>query len=296
MITIRAYTLADANILVTYFNELNPSEQITARELDSRLAVWQFTWTICIDDKPVGYARVAPLPSLPGQYDLAMLIAPTWQRQGLGRQLIAFLKQALVGSDIMNLSWGLVDSQSDIASFLSQNGFEAEHEELILARPDLDELPLPPEGRSLSLHSYPLHQTIPLFCRLYAESFWSHAWNQPYAQDEVAADLISARDILFLVKEKRPFGFAWLHIDENREGKVEPIGILPEGQRAGNGRFLFISALHELKQRGASRAIIGAWATNTAAITLYQSLGFNHQQTITYYAYPIQSSIQNHKS
>jgi mycothiol synthase len=232
----------------------------------------------------VGYARVAPLPGLPGQYDLDMLIARVWQRQGLGSRLIAFLKQALVGSDVANLSWGVSDSQSGIANFLCQNGFKPDHEELILARPHLDDLPLPPAQPQLSLHTYPLHQTIPLFCRLYDASFAGHAWFQPYTPDEVAADLISARDILFLVAEKRPFGFAWLHVDEHNEGKIEPIGILPDGQGIGNGRFLFLSALHELKQRGAQSAIIGAWANNLAAIHLYESVGFSHQQTITYYA------------
>ncbi len=241
-------------------------------------------WVICAEEEPVGYACVAPLPGLPGQYDLDVMIARAWQRQRLGSQLIDFLKQELVGSDVKNLSWGVPDAQPGLAEFLLHNGFTVDHEEQILARPHLDNLPPRPNRSHLTIKTFSRRKAIQLFCRLYESSFSGHPWHQPYTPDEVAADLSSARDILFLMAGQRPFGFAWLHIDENNEGKVEPIGIIPEGQGVGNGRFLFLTALHQLKQQGASRAIIGAWATNTAAITLYKSLGFSHQQTITYYA------------
>ncbi|MCZ7667147.1 MAG: GNAT family N-acetyltransferase [Chloroflexi bacterium] len=144
--------------------------------------------------------------------------------------------------------------------------------------------PLPARPH-LSIHTYPLAKAIPLFCRLYAASFAGHAWNQPYTPDEVAADLREARDILFLVNEKRPFGFAWLHLDENKVGQIEPIGILPEGQGEGNGKYLYLAATYELKRRGAQRAIVGTWAANIPARNLYNNLDFHHQQTIIYYAY-----------
>lgn len=286
MITIRSYTSADSLILTPHFNALNPAEPVTPRQLDSRLSAWSLSWVICIEDNPVGYACVAPLPGLPGQYDLDVLIAPDWQRQRLGSQLIDFLKRELAASEVASMSWGMTDSQRGLAEFLLHNGFDVDHEEQILAHPNLGGLPLPP-SRSLTIKTFSRRKAIHLFCRLYKKSFIDHPWYQPYTPNEVAADMVSARDILFLMDGQRPFGFAWLHIDENNEGKVEPIGIIPEAQGVGNGRYLFLTALHQLKLRGASRAIIGAWATNTAAITLYRSLGFHHQQTITYYAIKI---------
>lgn len=289
MITIRPYTQADAGLLAAYFNELNATTPVTARSLHARLAAWSLTWVICREGQPVGYACVAPLPGLPGQYDLDVLVGREWQRQRLGSHLVDFLKQELVGSEVAALSWGVTDSQNGLADFLLHNGFTIDHEEQILARPHLSDLPLLPTRPNLTIKTLSRRNAIHLFCRLYEDAFNGHPWHQPYTPDEVAADLSSARDILFLTDSKRPFGFAWLHIDENDEGKVEPIGIVPEAQGMGNGRFLFLTALHQLKQRGASRAIIGAWATNTTAISLYHSLSFSHQQTITYYAYPIQS-------
>jgi len=288
MITIRTYKSADSLILAPHFNALNPAEPVTSRQLDSRLSAWSLSWVICIEDNPVGYTCVAPLPGLPGQYDLDVLIAREWQRKRLGSKLIDFLKHELVESEVASISWGVTDLQHGLAEFLLHNSFEVDHEEQILASSNLDGLPLPPSS-SLSIKTFSRRKAIHLFCRLYKESFIDHLWYQPYTPDEVAADIVSARDILFLTDGQRPFGFAWLHIDGDGEGKVEPIGIIPDEQGMGNGRFLFLTALHQLKQRGASRAIIGVWATNTAAITLYQSLDFSHQQTITYYAYKIQS-------
>lgn len=285
MITIRRYTTAVSQTLAAHFNDLNPTETVTARQINGRLSAWSLSWVIYVEGEPVGYACVAPLPGLPGQFDLDVMIARAWQRQGLGSQLLDFLKRELMDSEVASLSWGVTDTQLGLAEFLLHNRFHIDHEEQILARSHLDNLPLPPPKAHLAVQTFPRRKAIRLFCHLYEHSFTGHPWHQPYTRDEVASDLGSARDILFLTDEKRPFAFAWLHIDENGEGKVEPIGVLPAGQRAGNGRFLFLTALHQLKQRGASHAIIGAWATNTAALTLYHSLGFRPQQTIIYYAY-----------
>lgn len=290
MSTIRTYKSADSRVLAPYFNALNPAESVVSRQLDSWLSAWSMSWVVCVEDNPVGYAFVTPLPGLPGQYDLDVMIAREWQRQRLGSQLVDFLKRELAASEVTSMSWGVPDSQRGLAEFLLHNGFDVDHEEQILARPNLDDLPFPP-SRSLNIKTFSRRKAIHLFCRLYKKSFFDHPWYQPYTQDEVAADLGSARDVLFLMDRQLPFGFAWLHIDENNEGKVEPIGMIPEAQGVGNGRYLFLTALHQLKQRGASRAIIGAWSTNTAAITLYQSLGFSHQQTITYYAYNLATRI-----
>lgn len=285
MITIRPYKNADSFVLTPLFNDLNPAESVTTSQLDSRLSAWSMTWVVCMNSQPVGYARAAPLPGLPGQYDLDVTVGRNWQRRRLGSKLVDFLKAELADSEVSHLSWGVTDSQKSLAEFLLHNGFDIDHEEQILARPHLDDLPIAPIQSNLHIKIFARRKAIQLFCHLYKASFVGHPWYQPYTSDEVAADLISARDILFLMDSQRPLGTAWLHIDENREGKVEPIGIIPEGQGCGNGRFLFLSALHELKQRGAQRAIIGAWTTNIPAITLYQSLGFQKSQTITYYAY-----------
>ncbi|PIE80452.1 MAG: hypothetical protein CSA11_08265 [Chloroflexi bacterium] len=285
MVTIRSYETAVSPILASHFNDLNPTAPLTARQLDTRLSAWGMAWVIYIDEAPAGYARVAPLPGLAGHYDLDMMIARPWQRQRVGSQLINFLKHELTHSDVKHLSWGITDSQTGIAQFLHHNGFDIDHKEQILARPHLENLPPIPVRPNLHLATYSRRQAIHLFCKLYEQSFRSHPWYQPYTPDEVAADLIATTDILFLLDRKRPLGFAWLHIDKQGEGRVEPIGIVPAGQGVGNGRFLFLSALHRLKQQHARCAIIGAWATNTAALNLYHSLHFRTSQTITYYTY-----------
>jgi mycothiol synthase len=284
MTTIRPYAPADANTLTTIRNALFPDDRVTPRQLNGRLSAWHFSWVICVDGEPVGYAYAAPLPGLPGQYQLEVIVGPAWQRQGLGSRLLAFLRQALAGSEVAELSYGLTGKQEAAAAFLQQNGFTFDHRELILARANLENLPPLPARPKLRLHNFPRRKAIQLFYRLYAASFAGHPWNQPYTANEAAADLISARDILFLSGEERPFGFAWLHDNKNGEGQIEPMGILPAAQGAGYGRYLLTAALHTLKQRSARRVIIGVWANNHPALHLYKSLSFHPRQTITYYA------------
>ncbi len=130
-------------------------------------------------------------------------------------------------------------------------------------------------------------QAIPLLLRLYEASFSGLPWDQPYSAAEVAALLREPEDILFLQRGDEQIGFAWLQMERDEIGVIEPLGIVRGRQGQGYGRILLQTAVRELARRGAARAQIGAWLENEAAIGLYTSLGFAHYQTTTYLAYDL---------
>jgi ribosomal protein S18 acetylase RimI-like enzyme len=189
----------------------------------------------------------------------------------------------LTGSEIRQVAHQVEDLGSIAALFLQANGFYVEHEEWLLALGRLQDLPQPAK-RGMAVVTFPRSQAISHFAGLYRSSFTGRPWDQPFTEPEIAAMLADASDILFVIADGRPVGFAWLHFLEDATGLIEPLGILPAYQGQRYGRFLLLSALNELARRGASMAQIGAWRNNDAAIRLYQSLGFTHQQTITYLA------------
>jgi GNAT superfamily N-acetyltransferase len=60
-------------------------------------------------------------------------------------------------------------------------------------------------------------------------------------------------------------------------GYLQRLAVHPDQQAAGLGRQLATDALWWMKRKGARRALVNTQPENTAALALYESLGFNCQ-------------------
>jgi len=68
----------------------------------------------------------------------------------------------------------------------------------------------------------------------------------------------------------------------NKVGLFEPVGTHPDFLRKGLGRAVMIEGLHRLYERGMRSAVVSTFEDNSAAIKLYESVGFqvaNHLGT-----------------
>jgi ribosomal protein S18 acetylase RimI-like enzyme len=294
---IRAYHERDAHYLAPIHTGVFPNDPLSPTAFRSMvstmLAYGGKAWTI-VADSPIGYALAVPVPGLPHIADLTCCIAPAWQRQGLGGRLLQRVFADLQGSSFKQLTYEVRALDSPAAQFLGKNGFFIEHEEWLMRRADLRHLPRPEQPDSetadvAAIATLPRREAATNFKRLFSDSFGGLPWDQPYSEDEIESMLTYAADILFLMVGSTPTGFAWLHLEAGDLGVIEPLGVSPAYQGRGYGRFLLLCALHELARRGATRAQIGAWRTNEAAIRLYQSLGLTHQETVTFLAYDLAS-------
>ncbi|MFQ5399393.1 MAG: GNAT family N-acetyltransferase [Anaerolineae bacterium] len=270
-------------LLASLARGLYPERPGTAERLRWRLAAVPqengHGWVLAEGSVAVGYAVVSPVPGLDGVVSLEGGIHPEHRQQGLGGRLMAHVLAALPPLGLKQISAVVADIAGPAARFLHRHGFFVEHEEWFLRLPDLQTRQLvyatPANLRIRSNFPSP----IDLFCALYARSFGGTPWYQPYSREEVEETLADPADILFLFRDGRAIGFAWLQGE-----MIEPLGIVREERGRGYGRFLLQSALHELKQRGAAQVEIGVWRENETAVRLYQSLGFRHEKTTTYLA------------
>ncbi len=290
---IHQFIAEDAPQLVLIYNRLFPHSTLAADAfrdfIDDTVTGGGRAWVIA-DPQPCAYALVSAVPGLPRVGDLAVYVAPERQRQGLGSKLLDFVLADLQESTFWQVSHYVTDLDSPAAHFLQKHHFFVEHEEWQLVLDHLQHLPSPPYKQGPQLRTYPRGQAVPLFCRLYDESFSGLPWDQPYSTSEVAAALDDANDMLFLTLDEEVIGFAWLNLDAHGQALIEPLAVRPTYRNKGFGRILLLSVLHELESRGAQRVEIGAWRDNLAAIHLYQSLGFRRHTTITYLAYNIKES------
>ena len=284
---IREYIRDDAAYLAPIYSALNPRQPLSTAGFHGYARTASHVWTI-LAREPAGYAAVFAVPGLPHVVDLECAVAADRRRQGLGSRLLAHVLAELRSTAVRaGLPISYEDLNSPAARFLRHNGFVIEHEEWQLRLDDLRKPPIPPTVAGLSVVTLPRSQAVPLFQRLYSGSFENLPWAQPFSDAEIAALLDQPQEMLFLYHNEEPVGFAWLQLEADGLGVIEPLGIVTRYQGQGYGRYLLLSALHELGRRGATQAQIGAWRSNAGAIALYTSVGFVHQRTTTYLAYTL---------
>lgn len=245
------------------------------RQLEDRLEPGGKTWVAGRGKTLIGYGFIDALPGLPGVYDLAGGIVPTWRRRGIGSRLLDHILAAARDAGAIRLSCRADDLTDETAGFLLGRGFYIEHEECLLELADLGQLPEVGPGPSGRIVTLPRDRAVAEFCRLYDRSFAGRRWSQPYTPGEVESLLVRAEDLLFLARDEAVIGVAWLELIDEGKARIEPIGVARAFQGQGHGRRLLVAALGELRRRGVRTVEIGLWRENAAAMRLYQSLGFS---------------------
>jgi ribosomal protein S18 acetylase RimI-like enzyme len=288
LMEIRPYHPHDAPVLTASYNALYEQPMTVPDfrgKMEELLAANGRCWTITSPQhQPVGYATIDPIPGLPGSAALDGLIDPRWQRRGLGSRLLGHISRELTGGPLRQLSHSLTDLDSPAAHFLRHHQFQISHQEYTLWLTEWDELP-PPRPPTPHCRVAPLarrEEALRLFNRLYETSFVAHPWYQPYSQAELAATLQQTADLRFLWEGQQAVGFVWLHYADPTEAEIEPMGIVPERQGQGYGRYLLLDTLHYLRRRQIKRLRLGLWAGNRVALRLYEGVGFGHSDTRSY--------------
>lgn len=239
-------------------------------------------WLAWVRERPVGYAFLTAVEGLPqlGQVEVAVL--PRWQRQGIGTALFTAVRQAAM-IQFNTLTADVSDLKSAGAAFLHAQGFEREHDEVLLGMAGQVVLPQPCWPDGFQLIKRPLN-AAQLFCELYEQSFRPHPWYQPYEQSQLPPQMPNT---LFLQHHGRSIGVVRLLLENGGQGQIEPIGLIPSYQGRGLGRQLLLAACEALVARGATKLFIGAWLTNQPAVSLYRSVGFRPERYTYYFTLPL---------
>jgi mycothiol synthase len=83
----------------------------------------------------------------------------------------------------------------------------------------------------------------------------------------------------------RAIGVHWMKLEPGRgEGEVYVLGVAPDAQRSGIGRFLLLAGLDEMRRRGIALAHLFVDADNQPALRLYRSVGFRPDRIETCYS------------
>jgi mycothiol synthase len=242
-------------------------------EPDARnFLVWQ-------DGVLQGYAHLDPPEAADGQSG-ELVIDPAFRRRGLGRHLAGALIAAAGDRELRLWAHGELPAATALAAAA---GFERTRSLWQMRRPLDDPLAAPKLADGIEVRTFVVGQDEDAWLAVNALAFAHH----PEQGSWTRADLDMREQEpwfdpagFFLAQRAgqggRLAGFHWTKVHDGKEpvGEVYVVGVDPAEQGTGLGRALTLVGLQHLRDSGLPAVMLYVDEDNTAAVRLYESLGF----------------------
>lgn len=243
-----------------------------------------------LEGRPVGVVHAnVDRARTDGQGFIRFGVSPEFRGRGIERQLITTALEELNARGMTTAQAGTESAKEDHVRLFEGLGFERVRV-FSLMEMDLAEVPRD-VGESKEVTIRPLRldaeEDIRLFHRLHNEAFSEHFNFRPHTLEETRHRLLNNPYVkqwesFFAVLNGEAVGYVGVAVDEKynlqrntSSGWVTVIGVLKPYRRAGIGASLMLHALHNLKAKGMSKALLGVDDDNTTrAIGVYEKVGF----------------------
>ncbi len=238
------------------------------------------------EDQVVGYAHLDLTDEVEGP-SAELVIHPQHRKKGYGQELLKALHEAS-GNNLRLWSHGDLPGAKNIAE---HNGFKKVRTVIQMRRSLNDPIP------ELSKH-VPVRNFLPgidneEWVALNNKSFANHPdqsnWSTRDLEIRTKEDWFDPQGFLVVEENQKMIGFCWTkvhgghshkhseheeHHDHDPIGEIYIMGVDPAHSGKGIGKAVTIAGLRHLRYQGIFSAMLYVDADNTAAIKLYQSLGF----------------------
>jgi mycothiol synthase len=238
---------------------------------------------------PVGYAHVDPTDEVEGP-SAELVIHPAHRRRGHGARLLRAVLE-LTGGRVR--LWAHGDHRG-AGALAGSFGFERVRSLWQMRRSLF--APLSPHAlpEGVELRTFVPGQDEDAWLKVNAAAFAHHpeqgAWTLDDLRLRESEPWFDPEGFFLAVRGDRLVGFHWTKIHGSSEhgheplGEVYVVGVDPSQQGTGLGRSLTLAGLSHLRSRGLAQAMLYVDETNTAAIRLYESLGFARWDVDVMYA------------
>jgi mycothiol synthase len=247
-------------------------------EPDARdFLVWQ-------DGVLEGYAHLDPPEGADGPSG-ELVIDPAFRERGLGRHLAGALIGEAGDREVRLWAHGELPAAAALAA---SAGFERTRSLWQMRRPLSDPLPAPKLADGIDVRTFVIGQDEDAWLAVNARAFAHH----PEQGTWTRADLDMREQEpwfdpagFFLAeragRDGRLAGFHWTKVHDGTEpvGEVYVVGVDPAEQGTGLGRALTLVGLQHLRDSGLPTVMLYVDEDNTAAVRLYESLGFGRVST-----------------
>ncbi|WP_235030722.1 mycothiol synthase [Nonomuraea solani] len=241
------------------------------------------------EDTVVGYAHVDPTDEVEGP-SVELVIHPAHRRHGHGARLLSAVMDQTGGRPRL---WAHGD-HAGAGALADSFGFERVRSLWQMRRSLFAPLTAHALPEGVSLRTFVPGRDEEAWLKVNAAAFAHHPEQGAWTMDDLLRreqePWFDADGFFLAIRDDRLVGFHWTKIhgstDHGHEplGEVYVVGVDPSQQGTGLGKSLTLAGLGHLRSRGLAQAMLYVDETNTAAIRLYESLGFNRWDVDVMYA------------
>lgn len=158
-------------------------------------------------------------------------------------------------------------------------------------------LPAPRPTPGITLRTFRVGQDEQAWLAVNAAAFRDHPEQGGLTADDLARRMaqpwFDAAGFFLAQRNAELVGFHWTKVHPASStgsdvalGEVYALGVHPDAQGLGLGKTLTMTGLESLQSRGLGQVMLYVESDNTAALTLYQRLGFRHVSSDVMYERP----------
>ncbi|MEV4175021.1 mycothiol synthase [Nonomuraea sp. NPDC049709] len=226
-----------------------------------------------------GYAHVDPTDEVEGP-SVELVIHPAHRRRGHGASLLRAVMDQTAGRPRL---WAHGD-HAGAGALAASFGFERVRSLWQMRRSLFAPLAPYTLPAGVSLRTFVPGRDEEGWLKVNAAAFAHHPEQGAWTVDDLLRreqePWFDPEGFFLAFRDDRLVGFHWTKIhgssDHGHEplGEVYVVGVDPSQQGTGLGKALTLAGLHHLRSRGLAQAMLYVDEANTAAIGLYESLGF----------------------
>ncbi|TDD80025.1 mycothiol synthase [Actinomadura rubrisoli] len=203
-----------------------------------------------------------------------LFVHPDHRRRGHGRALLRALREKAAGPLRV---WAHGDLPA-AARLAEAEGMVRVRALFQMRRPAADPLPEPPVAEGVRIRAFEPGRDEESWLEVNGRAFADHpeqgAWTIDDVRAREAEDWFDPAGFFLAERDGRLAGFHWTKVHPGGIGEVYVVGVDPDAQGLGLGRALTLAGLHHLRGLGLDQIMLYVDGSNTAAVRLYESLGF----------------------
>ncbi|RVX46916.1 mycothiol synthase [Nonomuraea polychroma] len=240
-------------------------------------------------DTLLGYAHVDPTDEVQGP-SAELVIHPAHRRQGHGARLLRSVLE--LGDGRLRL-WAHGD-HAGAGALAARFGLERVRSLWQMRRSLFAPLEATALPEGVRVRAFVPGQDEEAWLKVNAAAFAHHPEQGAWTMDDLLRreqePWFDPEGFFLASRGDRLVGFHWTKIHGSSEhgheplGEVYVVGVDPSQQGTGLGRALTLAGLSHLRARGLAQAMLYVDEANTAAIRLYESLGFARWDVDVMYA------------
>jgi mycothiol synthase len=246
-----------------------------------------------------GYAHLDPTDPVEGPSG-ELVVHPRFRGRGIGRKLVDALVAAADGQPVRLWAHGDLPAATRLAT---SAGFARIRSLWQMRRSLQAPLDRPVFAAGITLRTFVLGRDEPAWIKLNRRAFARHpeqgAWTREDLDQRERESWFDPAGFFLAERDGRLAGFHWTKIHGAQAagepgsahgheaiGEVYVVGVDPAERGSGLGRALTLAGLRYLRSRGLFQVMLYVDESNTAAIRLYESLGFAHWDTDVMFRHP----------